>query len=368
MNNSEEWIDYLTEEERQDYYNWKYETIEEFEKEKNNIFFKSFEDGQKLVHIPETSPLHPDNPYYQKFIPHWDWIEIHGELNEDKYDLVINELDGVKSLRSYASCYSKVYNIPDKYGYLPKYSNLRVKIEKRNNNQNYLITLSIASKERNKKLYKDLFIYVRSQLIKNTIKIKRLDLSFLTLLDLSDINIKYKYYKTQKITKSSKNETETVSLNEYNSATRINLYNKKIQLKQKKDNDIDIDIDYLYNLEFTIKEKDHKSILRWRHILDDLTLNKNILNYYQPKQYKQTKTSKNEYYYALMYLYINDRALFKQKYPKKMKPMEREYKRTQKELEEKKIDFDYVPKLKEVLKDYESLLSQQIEDLTGCKI
>lgn len=366
------WLDNLTNEELDDYYNQ--------EEEERDVLLKGSSVKQKVVHIDAKSPLHPDNPYYQKLVVKWDWIGIIGFLPSSSYLQLTNYLDGFSDLKYSGSSLNRTYNIAANHNRGAKYSNFRVKINRNNITGDYYINLHFSSKEINDNKYRDRFKYIRSLLIPDSIKIKRLDLSFITLLDLSNVYIHLSHAKTRSVIKSNKKEsekttliesidsTETIALNVYKSKTRVNLYNKKVQLSEKKK--IDIDIEYLYNLEFTFNQSsDHGwEITYWRDILDRFTLNKDILAYYEPKEKKSTKLSPKDFYYALLYLYVNDKPLFKQKYPDKMHTMKRQYDNTVKELTDAGIEVNLVPKLKEALKNSEARLVEQVYELTGCKI
>lgn len=84
------------------------------------------------------------------------------------------------------------------------------------------------------------------------------------------------------IRNTDNNRIDTITLGTYKSDIRANLYNKKLQIEQKKRKTIDA-IEYLYNFELTFHgNKSNKwDVTKWRTILKErVSFSKDILNYY----------------------------------------------------------------------------------------
>ena len=358
----EEWRDNLTPEELLELDKMKYTMLDGIDEEgsadyydphepNEKYYVKSSEDEQKWIEIDEKSLLHPDNPYHQKIIPRWDWIEIEGSIIKDKYNDLICYLKTFNNLvvqdPSEYNTYIKPYKEHNN-----KYSSFRVKINKKNK-----VTLNIASSYLRNEDYIKLFKKIRSYLQPNDILIKRLDLSFLLLLDVSNVHIKMKWAKKKQIFMSDNLETETIILGSYKSPVRTNLYNKKVQLEEKKKR-YSPNIDYLYNLEVTLK---NQALKEWDSIIKNrLTIEKNILSFYNP-------TQPNDF--ALMYLYLNEPALFKSKYEAKDKErMERHLRETRKKIKSDQIEFNLKPFIVEAFNYSKNGLAERVYDLTGVRI
>lgn len=343
-----EWINHLSDEEINEYYN-------QLEYEDSSLYIKRSEDDDNWIRIDDKSILHPDNPYYQKIIPRWDWIEITGEINESDLLILHNNLISFKELESYSNNNYHVYNVQSKGWKYNSYSNFRVLIQILPDK--IMITMSIASTLLNQENYTENWIKNRLLLKQDTIRIKRLDLSFLILLDVSNVNVKLKYAKRKQVIMSDNMETETITLGSRKSDLRVNLYNKKIQLDEKRKTNIE-GIKNLYNLEFTLKGE---ALKKWRSIIHErLTFHKDILSHYKP-------TQKSDFPY--MYLYLNDPKLFKAKLSKKDKRrMDDHLRKLRKQLTQEKIDFDLEPLISEQLYFNHDMLTKKVKKLTGIDI
>lgn len=354
------WMDEMDSSELDEYLSPK--TDDEF------VYLKRSEDGHKYDEISKESPLHPENPYYQKIVVRWDWVEIEGNINADNYKLINKELNRNDFI---CNCWhaTETYNLKEDYNFHNpnSYSRFRVKIISKKDIEtgetNRKLTLAIASNLINDEYFKEKYKTIRSLLNKNTIKIRRVDLSFLILMDLSNINLGLLYSKTKTtIRNTDNNRIDTITLGTYKSDIRANLYNKKLQIEQKKRKTIDA-IEYLYNFELTFHgNKSNKwDVTKWRTILKErVSFSKDILNYYTPKRSSD---------FALMYLFLNDKALFKRKYSESdFRRMNRHSKKLEQHVKDKGLSVNLVPLLEEVLSVNKESLSNVIYDLTTIKI
>lgn len=346
------WLDYLSDEELNEYNNSSEAT--------DDTYIKSSEDDQEWIKITDKSILHPDNPHYQKIHPRWDWVEIKAVIGQMYYKELLDYLDKCADLELHSN-YSSYweYNLHSKSNrsYYNKHSNFRVLIRKDDNE--YKITMNISSILLNQPTYTDRFKHIRLLLNQQTIRIQRLDLSFLLLLDATNLNMSMKYAKKREMFMSEDIDTETITLGSRKSPVRVILYNKKVQLEEKKKKDLD-NIEHLYNLEFTFKGK---ALKKWDSIIQErLILEKNIISYYKPKKNKETD-------FALMYLFLNNRPLFKQRFlSKDERRMKRHLDKLKEDLEKRKIDFDLVPLILEAFDYSKNRLVKELHDLTGVEI
>lgn len=355
------WLEELSQDELEEYYKPRGNKDESY-------YIKSSEDDDNYIEIDDKSILHPDNPYHQKIIVRWDWVEIEGIISAENYKKINNELIG-SELTYHKYNYTETYNFKEDYNrFKPNlYSRFRFKIVSYKDTETgelkRKVTLSIASNLLNDEGFKGKFKTIRSLLDKNTIKIRRVDLSFLILMDLSNINLGLLYSKTKTtIRNTDNNRIDTITLGTYKSDIRANLYNKKLQIEQKKRKTIDA-IEYLYNFELTFHgNKSNKwDVTKWRTILKErVSFSKDILNYYTPKRSSD---------FALMYLFLNDKALFKRKYSESdFRRMNRHSKKLEQHVKDKGLSVNLVPLLEEVLSVNKESLSNVIYDLTTIKI
>lgn len=373
QNLEQEELSNFSDEELRLYYDSKYGWLNELNADELDEYFnpptneeegyiKSSGDGQKYDDISKQSPYHPENPYYQKIFVRWDWIEIEGIISDDNYE-TISSLLLSKDLEKYSNQYTDIYNIVENgyYHYANHYSNFRVKISK--NTDEIKVTISIASNILRDVEYKAMFKKVRTLMEQDTIKIRRIDLAFLMLMDMPDIYMGLKYSRTQSIVRNTDiNRVDTVTFGTYKSNIRANLYNKKIQLEEKRKITIDA-IDSLYHFELTIhgNKQNNWDVSAWREVLKErVTLSKNIINYYNPKQEKD---------FAYMYLFLNDKVLFKSKYNQSdVRRMQRHFKELQAKVKDEKLGLDLVPILDEILDVNKKRLADEMLELTGLSI
>lgn len=346
------WLDYLSDEELNEYNN--------SSEAEDDIYIKSSEDDQEWIRITDKSILHPDNPHYQKINPRWDWVEIKAVIKQMYYKELMDYLDKCADLELHSNYITYwEYNLRNEshHSYYNKRSNFRVLIQKYDNE--YKITMNISSILLNQPTYTDRFKHIRLLLNQQTIRIQRLDLSFLLLLDATNLNMSMKYAKKREMFMSEDMDTETITLGSRKSPVRAILYNKKVQLVEKKKRDLD-NIEHLYNLEFTFTGE---ALKKWDSIIQErLILEKNIISYYEPKKNKKTD-------FALMYLFLNNRPLFKQRFlSKDERKMKRHLDELKEELKKRKIDFDLVPLILEAFGHSKNHLVKKIYDLTGIEI
>lgn len=352
------WLEELSQDELEEYYKPRGNKDESY-------YIKRSEDDDNYIEIDDKSILHPDNPYHQKIIVRWDWVEIEGIISAENYKKINNELIG-SELTYHKYNYTETYNFKEDYNrFKPNlYSRFRFKMVSYKDTETeelkQKVTLSIASNLLNDDGFKGKFKAIRSLIDKNTIKIRRLDLSFLMLTDLTNINLDLKYSKTKTTVRNNDTDrVDTITLGTYKSNVRVNLYNKKLQLEQKKKKKIDI-IPYLYNFEITLKGSNQNNwdVSKWRTVLNErVSLTKDIISHYNP-------TQKSDF--SMMYLYLNDKALFKDKYTSAdARRMSDHYKNLKQEMSKKDLNMNLVPLLEEVLNFNIERLSKEIYELTS---
>lgn len=329
------------------------------DRERDVYYIKTSQNNEKYIIESEESALHPKNAYYQKIFCKWDWIEIEGNIQDRMLDKLLYILESQDKLElTHETDYKKIFNLKSKGYNSNKYSNFRIAI-----NENALkktVKISLASSELNKKENKELFKDMQNCLIPSSVKLKRLDLSFLILADLHDVNFGFKYSKTKttiKNTNSDKTEIETIALGSYRSKVRAILYNKKNQLLEKKNKDISVK--NLYNLEITLKDE---KINSWRNILEErLIFETNILDYVNYK-----KGDKN---FAMLYLYLNDKPLFKKYFEfNDARRMDYKIKKARKKMQENNVDDNFKKYILEIFDFSKDRLTDEILELTNIRI
>lgn len=284
----------------------------------------------------------------EKMIFKWDLIELKGSINDSILNDLINLLDADSTLISYKGATTITY----KKG---KDVNFSTDFRARATFEVYIYLNSMTCKilisgvSMTTGHYKDLFIKIRNQFIDS--KISKVDLCCIILDDLTNSYINYKYAKKRTtIRNTDLNRIETQTIGSREASVRVNLYNKQQQLKDKKHKHFDFDI---YSLEFNLN---NDSIHNWRNVLDRLTLQKDILSNYNHE------TIEN---YAMMHLYIEDKATFKSLTDiNTMRRMEYKFK----QLKEESTETDLVPRLKKRLKESDSTLTVNLETWTGQRI
>ena len=284
----------------------------------------------------------------EKIIFKWDLIELKGSINDSILNDLINLLDADSTLASYKGATTITY----KKG---KDVNFSTDFRARATFEVYIYLNSMTCKilisgvSMRKGHYKNLFIKIRNQFI-NT-KISKADLCCIIIDDLTNVYINYNHAKKRTtIRNTDLNRIETQTIGSRESSVRVNLYNKTQQLKDKKHKHLDFDV---YSLEFNLNKN---FIHKWRNVLDRLTLQKDILSNYNHKTIED---------YAMMRLYIEDKATFKSLADTNtMRRMQYRFKKLKKE----STETDLVPRLKKRLKESDSTLTVNLETWTGQRI